>query len=46
MSNLGNKAVMAENIQRFLDISGKTRTEVCSDLDIPYTTFVDLPALT
>lgn len=41
MSNLGNKEVMAENIQRFLDISGKTRTEVCSDLDIPYTTFVD-----
>lgn len=23
MSNLGNKEVMAENIQRFLDISGK-----------------------
>lgn len=41
MSNLGNKEVMAENIKRFLSISGKTRTEICSDLDIPYTTFVD-----
>lgn len=41
MSSLGNKDIMAGNIQRFLDISGKTRTQICKDLDIPYTTFVD-----
>lgn len=41
MSDLGNRAIMAENIQRLMAQRGKTRTEVCEDLGIKYTTFTD-----
>lgn len=41
MSDLGNKAIMAQNIQRLMEQSGKTRTQVCDDLGIKYTTFTD-----
>jgi len=32
---------MAENIQRLMEQAGKTRTEVCEDLGLKYTTFAD-----
>lgn len=40
-NNLGNKEIMARNIQRLMDLYGKDRTEVCKDLGISYTTFTD-----
>ena len=41
MSDLGNKAIMAKNIQRLMDQAGKTRLQVCEDLGFKYTTFTD-----
>lgn len=38
MSNLGNKEVMAENIQYYLDRRGISRQKICQDLNISYTT--------
>lgn len=40
-NNLGNKEIMARNIQRLMDLYDKDRTEVCKDLGISYTTFTD-----
>ncbi|MBO5238691.1 MAG: helix-turn-helix transcriptional regulator [Lachnospiraceae bacterium] len=41
MSDLGNKAVMAKNIQYYMDKQGKTRIEMCEALGVKYTTFTD-----
>lgn len=41
MSDLGNKAVMAHNIQYYMDLHGKTRSEMCEALGVKYTTFTD-----
>lgn len=41
MSDLGNKNIMAKNIQRLMEQAGKSRTQVCDDLGIKYTTFTD-----
>jgi repressor LexA len=41
MSNLGNKKIMAKNIQRYMDIHNKTRKEMCEALGVKYTTFTD-----
>lgn len=41
MSDLGNKEIMANNIRYYLEESGKTRTEICKDLGISYSTFSD-----
>lgn len=41
MSDLGNKAVMADNIKRYMNLYNKTRTEVCKDLGFVYSTFSD-----
>jgi Helix-turn-helix. len=38
MNSLGNKEVMAENIQFYLDKLGKTRQQMADELNIPYTT--------
>lgn len=38
MSDLGNKEIMAENIQYYLDRQGITRQKMCQDLNISYTT--------
>ena len=40
-NSLGNKEIMAKNIQRLMDLYGKDRSEVCRDLGISYTTFTD-----
>lgn len=41
MSSLGNKQIMSKNIQYYMQQKGKTRNDVCSDLQIKYTTFAD-----
>lgn len=41
MSELGNKAIMAENIQRLMDSRGIDRNKICADLGLKYTTFTD-----
>lgn len=41
MSGLGNKAIMAENIQRLMDSRGVDRNKICADLGFKYTTFTD-----
>lgn len=41
MSGLGNKAIMAENIQRLMDSRGIDRNKICADLGFKYTTFTD-----
>lgn len=40
-TKLGNKEVMAKNIQYYMDLYGKTRNDICSALKIKYTTFSD-----
>lgn len=40
-SDLGNKEVMARNIQRYMDLHGKSRIDMCKALDVKYTTFCD-----
>lgn len=41
MSDLGNKEIMAQNIQRLMEKHGKDRNEICRDLGFKYTTFTD-----
>lgn len=41
MSNLGNKEVMANNIQYYLERKGKTRSQLCDAIDVPYTTMAN-----
>ena len=41
MSDLGNKEIFAKNLQHYMNINNKTRTDVCRDLEIPYSTFTD-----
>lgn len=38
MNNLGNKEIMAKNIQHYLNIKGKDRNDLCRDLGFKYTT--------
>lgn len=40
-SNLGNKQIMAKNIQYYMNQRGKTRQEMCEALGVKYTTFTD-----
>lgn len=41
MSDLGNKEVMASNIQHYMNKFGKTRKDMCDTLGVKYTTFTD-----
>ncbi len=41
MNSLGNKDIMARNIQYYMELNHKTRNEVCEALNIKYTTFTD-----
>lgn len=41
MSDLGNKEIMAKNIQYYMDKYGKTRQDMCEALGVKYTTFTD-----
>ena len=38
MSDLGNKAVMAENIKRYLDRKGMTIKDLANTINVPYST--------
>ncbi|MGI5970750.1 MAG: helix-turn-helix domain-containing protein [Oscillospiraceae bacterium] len=38
MSGLGNKRIMADNIQYYLDRAEKTRADLCRDLGFKYST--------
>lgn len=41
MDGLGNKEIMARNIQYYMNKFGKERKDVCADLGFKYTTFCD-----
>ena len=41
MSDLGNKRIMARNIQFFMDKRDLSRQDMCQILSVPYTTFTD-----
>ena len=41
MSDLGNKEIFAKNLNYYMNTNKKTRSDVCRDLDIPYSTFTD-----
>ena len=41
MNSLGNKAIMAANIKKYLDRTGKSQKEVCKDLGFKESTFSD-----
>lgn len=41
MSDLGNKQIMAKNIQYYMNLNNKTRTDMCEALGVKYTTFTD-----
>lgn len=41
MSDLGNKKIMSENLQRYMKIHKKTRSDLSNALNIPYTTISD-----
>lgn len=38
MGELGNKAVMANNIEKYMALHGETRKDICAVLGVPYTT--------
>ena len=40
-NNLGNREIMAQNIQYYMDLNNKERRDVCRDLGIRYTTLTD-----
>ena len=39
MSDLGNKKVFAENLERYMKATGKSRTDICQALGFKYSTF-------
>lgn len=41
MSNLGNKSIMARNIQHYMEMYNKTRNDMCEALGVKYTTLAD-----
>lgn len=41
MSGLGNKEIMAKNIQFYMDKYGKSRQDMCDALGVKYTTLTD-----
>lgn len=41
MSALGNKQIMAKNIQYYMDLRKKTRQDICDAIGVKYTTLTD-----
>jgi len=39
MSDFGNKEVLSENLSRYVELSGKTRREICIDLGFKESSF-------
>lgn len=38
---MDNKSIFAKNLNRLMEMHGKTRRDVCADLDLSYYTFTD-----
>lgn len=41
MSGLGNKEIMSKNLKKYIELSGKTRKDICRDLNFTYSTFTE-----
>lgn len=41
MSDLGNKEVLAHNLNYYMKLYNKSRNDICDVLEIPYTTLAD-----
>lgn len=41
MNALGNKKTIAQNLQYYMTLNGKTRNDICVELGFPYTTVTD-----
>ena len=41
MTSLGNKKVMAKNIQKYMDLNHISRSELCEAIGVKYTTLTD-----
>lgn len=39
MSNIGNRTTFSNNLKHYMKLKGKTRKQICSDLDFSYSTF-------
>ena len=39
MSDIGNKEIFSANLNKLIETSGKSRNEICKDLNIAYSTF-------
>lgn len=39
MSNIGNRTTFSNNLKHFMKLKGKTRKQICSDLNFSYSTF-------
>lgn len=39
MTDIGNKAIMAENLRYYIQLSKKTQKEICKDLNFKEMTF-------
>lgn len=41
LGDLGNKEIMSKNIKYYMDLTHKDRNQICSDLNIKYSTLTD-----
>lgn len=41
MSGLDNKEIMSKNLKKYISLTGKERSQIANDLDIPYSTLTD-----
>ena len=41
MSDIGNKEIFSKNLKYYMKLNKKDRTEICRDLQFPYTTFAE-----
>lgn len=41
MSDLGNEKIFSKNLKYYMELNGKSRYDVCKDLNFPYTTFAE-----
>lgn len=41
MSDIGNIEIFIKNLKYYMSLNNKTRTDICNDLKLPYTTFAE-----
>lgn len=41
MSDIGNIDIFIKNLKYYMNLNNKTRTDICNDLKLPYTTFAE-----